>query len=460
MHTLALQKGEGAFMTILYVEAPLVVNPTLATRIGLNEAIVVQQLFYWLRNNSSGVEHDGRKWIYNTYEEWSEQFPFWSPSQIKRVFTSLRKQKLIDVKALRKADHIRTNYYTINYGHEALKASKINEWTKSSARRVQKRPLEETQSVHSMGTNPSTLTETTTEITTETTKPSAQAIANAPVGSGQLRTENLKQELDGPKSKTAKTYATWHSYAGAYSERYGVNPVWNNRVAGQLSQFIDRIGASHAPAIAKFYLTLDEPKAVSECHGVGYMLAKAETLNTLWATRDSSKSDSEQTTTVKGGNEAWALALLAMQGSETGLTTNEIEGAMRAARPILELGDKVGARVAFLEVYRRLVEQAQKEGRANEWKFTGSPSASQQAVVVGIAVNDGLLSEQDAKELLKRSRPQKPSPEPPTAEEETAESVAEEALSEMKKALSKASVANLTSKGANAQSQDCIKLPV
>ena len=32
-------------------------------KIGLNEAIVLQQLHYWLRDTNSGMECDGVRWI-------------------------------------------------------------------------------------------------------------------------------------------------------------------------------------------------------------------------------------------------------------------------------------------------------------------------------------------------------------------------------------------------------------
>ncbi len=72
-------------MSLLFAERPLVINTQLAMKIGLNEAIVLQQLHYWLRDTNSGMECDGVRWIYNTTEQWLEQFPFWSESTLKRA---------------------------------------------------------------------------------------------------------------------------------------------------------------------------------------------------------------------------------------------------------------------------------------------------------------------------------------------------------------------------------------
>ena len=53
---------------LLISEQPLQVLPGLAAKIGLNEAIFLQQLHYWLVKSKH--EHDELRWVYNTYEEW------------------------------------------------------------------------------------------------------------------------------------------------------------------------------------------------------------------------------------------------------------------------------------------------------------------------------------------------------------------------------------------------------
>ena len=78
---------------LLINESPLQVLPTLAIRIGLNEAIFLQQLHYFL--SLSKHEKDGRRWIYNSSADWQAIFPFWSAPTIRRVIASLEEQKLI-----------------------------------------------------------------------------------------------------------------------------------------------------------------------------------------------------------------------------------------------------------------------------------------------------------------------------------------------------------------------------
>lgn len=107
-------------MSLLFKFRPLVVNPQLAERIGLNEAIVLQQLKYWLSETGAGVEHAGRRWIYNSVEQWQQQFPFWSVDTVKRALKSLQNQGIVLVEQLAKSRHDHTNHYAINYESNAL----------------------------------------------------------------------------------------------------------------------------------------------------------------------------------------------------------------------------------------------------------------------------------------------------------------------------------------------------
>jgi len=159
-------------MSLLLKVKPLVVSPVLACRIGLNEAIVLQQICYWLEDTASGVEHDGRRWVYNTIEDWNEQFPWWSSDTVKRALTSLKKSGLIYVEQLKKTQHDRTNFYAINHANPLLTdEGKLHSSNKANCthREGQVAPIDEGKLNPSMGANCTRLTENTTEITTEIT---------------------------------------------------------------------------------------------------------------------------------------------------------------------------------------------------------------------------------------------------------------------------------------------------
>lgn len=147
---------------LLIDSEPLQVLPQLAQAIGLNEAIFLQQLHYWLQRSKN--EHDGRQWVYNTFEEWQEQFPFWSLKTMKRIAASLVAKKLLIVRKMKASDWDRTNWYSIDYSRtEAL--SPLDTDRVNLARSIgTNRPLQSGQ-IDPIITK---VSETTTEITTET----------------------------------------------------------------------------------------------------------------------------------------------------------------------------------------------------------------------------------------------------------------------------------------------------
>lgn len=98
---------------LLIDEPPLQVLPSLAREIGLNEAIMLQQMHYWLIKSSN--EFEGVKWFYKTLEDWQTEFPFWSTMTIRRTLTNLEKQKVIRIGNFNKKKFDKTKWYTIEY---------------------------------------------------------------------------------------------------------------------------------------------------------------------------------------------------------------------------------------------------------------------------------------------------------------------------------------------------------
>jgi uncharacterized phage protein (TIGR02220 family) len=98
---------------LLIHDKPILILPKLAKEIGLNEAIVLQQIHYWLV--SSQHEKMGRKWVYNTYKEWQLQMPFWSESTIKRTIKSLEEQGYVLSANFNRFKMDKTKWYSIDY---------------------------------------------------------------------------------------------------------------------------------------------------------------------------------------------------------------------------------------------------------------------------------------------------------------------------------------------------------
>jgi hypothetical protein len=98
---------------LLLDESPLVIQPSLAKAIGLNEAIVLQQVHYWLQRSRNRIE--GTFWIYNSYPEWQQQFSFWSVATVKRTIANLERQGLLKSGNFNKMKVDKTKWYTIDY---------------------------------------------------------------------------------------------------------------------------------------------------------------------------------------------------------------------------------------------------------------------------------------------------------------------------------------------------------
>ncbi len=113
----------------------LEIVPALALEIGLNESIVLQQLFIHVQKGSTIL--DGKQWLQKTYEEWQNIFPFWSISTIKRIFSSLQKKGMVLIEQHGKHQYNRTNWYAIS--EDALQIILLDE----DVSEIEKAPTEE-----------------------------------------------------------------------------------------------------------------------------------------------------------------------------------------------------------------------------------------------------------------------------------------------------------------------------
>lgn len=100
-------------MTYLFNENPVVIDRELASVIGLNEAIILQQIQYWIKKSEH--KFDGKVWVYNSVSQWKKQFPFWSESTIDRTIRSLDKLGLLFIGNYNRDRRDRTKWYSINY---------------------------------------------------------------------------------------------------------------------------------------------------------------------------------------------------------------------------------------------------------------------------------------------------------------------------------------------------------
>lgn len=109
---------------------------------------------------------------------------------------------------------------------------------------------------------------------------------------------------------------------------------------------------------------------------------------------------------VLSADEAWAIALPAFDEHRTVVWTDEMSRAFAVVRPLLEAGDKVGARMAFRDAYRRMVGERDGPWR---WRASLGHDEAMRAAAIAEAVQLGRLNGApgDGEHCLPASTPQR-----------------------------------------------------
>ena len=165
---------------LLINESPLVVLPSLVKVIGIERAIILQQIQYLLQLPKSGqVLDDGHKYIWNTAKDFAEFFTFWQPETIAKHLRQLENDGVLISQQPRKSDWDRTKYYRINYDRlgvllklqsnvdertgsilDANTASKVDANTDSSSQKISSKTSNKDIHTHAQGEVLFTETET------------------------------------------------------------------------------------------------------------------------------------------------------------------------------------------------------------------------------------------------------------------------------------------------------------
>ena len=89
-------------------------------------AMFIQQLHYWLTKEEGFLHTDKKtnqtfRWIWNSYDKWREQFPWWTDWDFRIIVKALREHSLIIFDQLLDFGRNRIGCYRLNYEHEWLK---------------------------------------------------------------------------------------------------------------------------------------------------------------------------------------------------------------------------------------------------------------------------------------------------------------------------------------------------
>ena len=96
-------------------------------------------------------------------------------------------------------------------------------------------------------------------------------------------------------------------------------------------------------------------------------------------------------------NEAWGLVLASLDESDTVVWTEQIAEAAGVAQPVLDVGDEVGARMAFRDAYERILRERPEKPR---WFPSLGSDLGRRTAALDRAVRAGLLTQSHATGLL------------------------------------------------------------
>lgn len=85
----------------------------IAAEYGVDEAIMIQNLSYWIEKNEANGRHfyDGRTWTYNSADAFAKLLPFWNSRQIRRILKSLEEKEVIVTGNYNASAYDRTTWY-------------------------------------------------------------------------------------------------------------------------------------------------------------------------------------------------------------------------------------------------------------------------------------------------------------------------------------------------------------
>lgn len=267
--------------SLLIHDYPLMVSPKLAARIGLYEAHFLQQI-HWLCEKSKNIR-DGKAWVYNTYEQWLEHFPFMEKQQIGRIVRKLEKMGvLVTTDEYNRHGLDNTKWYRVNYASpildfstEPAEGSNLNDEdsdlnTEGSSVNL----MDSAVNVESSNLNQQLPETFHTDLPIDFLQVGDGASPAAAEPEFQLAEIQTAKPAK-PKTKSEPNpdnVATWQAYARAYRDRYGVLPASNAKTRGQTAQLVRFVGREIAPHLAAYFVSHNNRWFVQSRHEIGCLL--------------------------------------------------------------------------------------------------------------------------------------------------------------------------------------------
>ncbi len=91
-------------------------SKSLASEIGLNNAVFLNDIAYWVDYNESNntAYNEGRYWTFGTYKDICKRHPYWTPKQVQKIIKDCKDSGWLLVGNFSKNPYDRTNWYTLS----------------------------------------------------------------------------------------------------------------------------------------------------------------------------------------------------------------------------------------------------------------------------------------------------------------------------------------------------------
>lgn len=106
-------------------------DPVVAKEVGVEEAIMLSNIEYWVYFNKVREEdkpeeerlhyREGKWWTFNSATGFAKLFPFWTDRQIERILSNLRKTNYIESnQTFNISKYDKTNWYSARRVNEGI----------------------------------------------------------------------------------------------------------------------------------------------------------------------------------------------------------------------------------------------------------------------------------------------------------------------------------------------------
>lgn len=91
-------------------------NSEIAEAVGVDCAVFIHNLYWWIRKNEANGRHyyNGKTWTYNSYEAFTNLFPFWTGKQVRRIIAKLKDDGYIFIDNFNSDKRDRTQWYALS----------------------------------------------------------------------------------------------------------------------------------------------------------------------------------------------------------------------------------------------------------------------------------------------------------------------------------------------------------